>query len=372
MVFPLVGFSLCCFLMAGAVFLEDPLHILRPPETRDFYDSESRFAMPGMILHHTSPHAILGTSVVQDFDEGYYRQKTGQDISRYLLTGGTGYEQRRMLETLLDLEKPPEQILWGLDPASFTGDLQSIRWEQFPGHLFSHSPSRDLTYIFSFQSFYRLLRQLPDRFSPDGKRYSETTRFRYEALARPARFKDLPAGLDTIAQIYCGQGLFDRIARLQDFDFSTASAQISHNIVTPVQAHPDIRFVLYFPPYSLVQFVEYQKAGVLEPIMAFRTQVLQQLAPYPNVKIYDFQSDPSLITAYSAYHDSIHYGRSVMHRITDDVVSGHNLVTTSHIGARNKIIKNMLEKNSKALWQKIKGTCAKTSDPVQDRDLLKN
>jgi hypothetical protein len=336
--------------MAAANAYFDPLHILRPPGAHDTYDSESRFAMPGMILANTADHAVVGTSIVQDFDEAYYKGKTGQDIARYLLTGGTAYEQRRMIETLLTSDTPPKTIIWGIAPTSFfTSELDSIRWSQFPEYLFTKNPSA-LQYVFSFQTFYRLLRQLPARLNDQTQTAAQ--RFTTDTNA-------MPLGRDHIYKTYCGPLKDERIARLGEYDYTMIEAQIMTNMIPVITAHPDTQFILFFPPYSLVQFIEFDKAKALGEVFRFRTAIAQSVKDIPNVTLYDFGSDQTLISDDDDHRDSIHYGAKTTRAMIDDIQTGKNKITNDDIERKNAQLKKLIENRRDQIWRDIDAYCAR-------------
>lgn len=352
--FTVGAFIFCLAAMTAINAVFDPLHIMRSPVAKDYYDSESRFAMPGLIRFNNAAQAIVGTSVIQDFDEAAFSRMTGQDTARYLLTGATAYEQVRLLQTLLGAENPPRLILWGLDPLSFTGALDSIRWAQFPEHLFQERiflPS----YLASFQTFYRFLRQLPDRMS-------------HKALTPEQRFRTAPEGqrygAERIYATYCDSGLRDRLSRLKEFDFSTQDEQIQTHLAGLISRFPQTEFIIFFPPYSQAQFAEYERGGVLEPVLDFREKAARTLAGAENARLIDFQGEKSLVSNPDHFRDSVHTGKAVMDHMARGFI-GPDLDTPQDITRANGDLRDLAHGFS---WQAVYEFCAAQSRPVLPAD----
>jgi hypothetical protein len=351
----LAGLITGVLVMAAINAAFDPLHILRPPAAQDYYDSESRYAMPGLMLHNTSPAAVVGSSVVQDFDQAYYKEKTGQSLGRFFLTGGTAYEQRRMIETLLQSPAPPKTIIWGVAPNSFFyPELNSIRWTSFPEDLFTARPSL-LQYLFSFETFYRLIRQVPARLKAESQ--SPEQRF----LELPG---DRPFGRESIYGSYCGRGMDERLARLEEYDYSRMEEQIKANLLPVIAAYPDVQFMLFLPPYSLVQFAEYDRVGVLEKVVKFREALASLSAPYENTALYDFQSDIAMISNDADHRDSIHYGPQTTRRIIDSVLADQHRADAQTIGDLSQKLVEAVHRKAPDIWQDIALYCQKSGQPV--------
>jgi hypothetical protein len=356
-IFLLGGFICCLLAMVCLNAIFDPLHILRFPAENDYYDSESRFGMPGPIHANASKHAVVGTSIVQDFDEAYYHARTGQSLSRYLLPGGTAYEQRRLLETLLVAPTPPETVIWGIAPTSFFAPgVESLRWSQFPEYLFKPEPFLP-RYIFSFETFYRLLRQIPDRMTHRTQTPSE--RFTTDS-------KKMPLGRDYIYSSYCGPKTAERIARLGEYDYNLMQAHIDHNMLPVIEKHPEVHFILFLPPYSLVQFVEFDKGGVLDEVMEFRTLAAKAVSRLPNVTLYDFASDIALISNDADHRDSIHYGPATTRRMIDDILADRRRIKNGEIAIQNTRLQQAVDRSRARIWNDIAAYCQKSGQPVKN------
>ncbi len=68
-----------------------------------------------------------------------------------------------------------------------------------------------------------------------------------------------------------------------------------------------MKFILFFPPYSIKAFRYLEEVKLLKKIMLFKNYIGQVLLNYKNVQLYDFQNELNIISNNSLYYDFIHY-----------------------------------------------------------------
>ena len=59
-----------------------------------------------------------------------------------------------------------------------------------------------------------------------------------------------------------------------------------------IAKHPDVTFDIYFPPYSILQFVAMRDASpaTLKIVYDFTAYARQRLLQFPNVRLHDFRA----------------------------------------------------------------------------------
>lgn len=79
-----------------------------------------------------------------------------------------------------------------------------------------------------------------------------------------------------------------------------------------VKENPDIRFDIFFPPYSIMalEWAKYSSGG-LNYILDQEKLWTDVLVDYPNVNIYEFQIAEEIIYNLDNYSDKVHYSQSV-------------------------------------------------------------
>jgi hypothetical protein len=80
-----------------------------------------------------------------------------------------------------------------------------------------------------------------------------------------------------------------------------------------IAGHPDVTFDIYFPPYSILQFVAMRDASpaTLKTVYDFAAYALPRLLQYPNVRLYDFRAVKEVTHDLENYGDVIHHSPAI-------------------------------------------------------------
>jgi hypothetical protein len=80
-----------------------------------------------------------------------------------------------------------------------------------------------------------------------------------------------------------------------------------------IENNPDVKFDLYFPPYSILQFVAMRDASpaTLKTVYDFTAYVFRRLMQFPNVSLHDFRVAREITHDLGNYGDVIHHSPAV-------------------------------------------------------------
>ena len=110
-------------------------------------------------------------------------------------------------------------------------------------------------------------------------------------------------------------------------------SEVLESFLRLMHSHPEVEFVLFFPPYSLAYHkLEYitNKPGYDED-MRFRKELMKKLIEIKNVKLFDFETDLNTISNLDNYKDFIHYCYIVNEYIVDCIAKNNRLVSIDNI-----------------------------------------
>ena len=105
---------------------------------------------------------------------------------------------------------------------------------------------------------------------------------------------------------------------------------IEDNLIRLIRANPGINFWLFFPPYSVLAYVPADSAQLIAQI-PFERAVLRELTPFPNVRVFDFQSATEVTHDLGNYTDPVHYGRRINEWIVDSIASDRFRITSDDV-----------------------------------------
>jgi len=98
--------------------------------------------------------------------------------------------------------------------------------------------------------------------------------------------------------------------------------------VTPyIEARPDVTFIFYSPPYSILYWDDCLLRGRLTAEICAQNEVYKKLLEYDNVRIFYFQDNWDIITNLDNYKDYSHYSKDISHYLYECMRDGKCEVT---------------------------------------------
>jgi hypothetical protein len=316
--------SAAVILLAAALnFVVDPLQYFRPARLfHAMYSPDSRMQNAGLIHSQHYDTVFMGTSLAIHFRQSDIDRILGGRSVKLAMTGSNSHEQSFVLDAAL--ARHPKRVLWQMDDWIFrdapeidadiylTADLYRRNARGIASYLFSGAMARESLWI--------LARSIP----PLEKIVARLTtgvvfKFPY---ANIDDVNTLNAKLDP-SQIY------NTNAMLAAFTRATAAVRNSYlaegynndemvrnferDAVGLIEKHPDVEFDIYFPPYSILQFVAMRdfSPATLQIVYKANDYMLRRLAQFPNVKVYDFREAKEITHDLNNYSDMIHHSPAI-------------------------------------------------------------
>jgi hypothetical protein len=336
-------------------FVVDPLQLFRP--ARLFaarYSHDSRLQDAGLIQSQQFDTVFMGTSLAIHFRQSDIDRILGVHSLKLSLNGSTSVEQNFVLAAAL--ERHPKLVLWELDDWIFTDapDIDSNAFlpanlyrrnaKGFVGYLFSGAMARDSAWI--------LARSIPLIEKPVAwlttgaifkfpiARVDDINVLRpgfdvagtYNAKRAMAAFRYIT---DPVRSVYLADGI-DYDVRVRNFERDMAGL---------IAAHPDVTFEIYFPPYSILQWVAMRDAspGTFDRVYKFTAYVSRRLTSFANVRLYDFREAKDVTHDLNNYADVIHHSPTVDLKVLSWLAEGKYRVDPAAPTASLKLLKTQME-----------------------------
>jgi hypothetical protein len=214
-----------------------------------------------------------------------------------------------------------KKVIWGLDYGSLKGapDRVGNEYSSFPDYLYDQNPYNDFRYLTSLSTLESSVKILYKHFkhleSPANIDYL------YNWNAQAAYGRDVLRQLWREDQKTKQKGikLYDKI----DPSYKAMQISFDRNILPVIRQNPDIEFIIYYPPYSILRYLSmYQEdKSYFYDEMRIKAYIFAQLHGYKNVSIYDFQSDTKLTFALENYKDFSHHSQEYNEYITRCMVN---------------------------------------------------
>ena len=326
-------------LMAAALnFVVDPLQLLRPARFYPpMYSNDSRMQDAGLVRSQQFDTVFMGTSLAIHFRQSDIDRLLGVRSLKLSMTGSNSHEQSFVLAAALD--RRPRRVIWEIDDWIFRdapdidsdiylpADLYRRNARGIAGYLFSGAMARESLWMLarSIKPFQKTVARLTNgvlfKFPiPDVDDINILTpKFDvpafYKAGRAMAEFVDItsPARRSSLAESYN----YDAMVR-----------NFERDAIGLIEKNPDVRFDIYFPPYSILQFVAMRDASpaTLKIVYDFTAYVSRRLAQFPNASLHDFREIKDITHDLGNYSDVVHHSPAIDLKVLAMLASGQYVV----------------------------------------------
>jgi hypothetical protein len=294
-------------LVVGAInFILDPFQqYAKATMYKPIYDNE-RYLNAGLAKTYDYKQVIIGSSMTENFILSDVKDILGLDKPiKFSLSGATAYEIKVTLDHAYRHRKI-DAVVYSLDLFSFTGDTTRLfaGAGTFPFYLYDKNTLNDYRYLVSFDT----LKFFVDSF----------------ILPKPEQMFDFNRMYEW--QYKLSEGDFNKKDRISEwkekygfnpnytkseYSLKAMKANVDINLIPLIKNHPETTFYIFYPPYSILAFKDMKNKGWLTTVEQFKRYVFLELAHYPNVKLYDFQSSKEVTCNLDNYKDILHYHQRI-------------------------------------------------------------
>ena len=260
-------------LMAAALnFVVDPLQLFRPARLFPaMYSTDSRMQDAGLIRSQDFDTVFMGTSLAIHFRQSDIDRMLGVRSLKLSMTGSNSHEQSFVLAAAL--ERHPKRVIWQIDDWIFRDAPEIDSDVYLPADLYRRNAKGIAGYLFSGamarESLWMLARSLPPlragRRAADHRRdvqISDRRCRRHQCAAR--RISTSPAAYNAKKAMAAFRHITDPVRSrylAEGYDYDAMVRNFERDAIGLIAKHPDVTFDIYFPPYSILQFVAMRDAS---------------------------------------------------------------------------------------------------------------
>jgi hypothetical protein len=311
-------------LIGSVNYTVDPFQQYRTPTlyAPRYWSSFQRHIVPGMAKRGDYSSAIIGSSIFHPFKNGEAAKALGAGPAASLcLSAATAYEMGLILDLSYRHTKL-RAVMIDLNVNNYAGAVEN-RWvkEPLPAYLWDEKRYNDARYLFSLDTFLRSLDILVNR--KGGPTYSKNADSPW-SWAERSKF----SGRQTVAGL--DPANLNREFKQMPRDLQSMLASFDANILSRIRQHPETRFELVHPPYSILVWADFQQRKQVDVTLEFKRLVFERVRKLPNVRVHDFQSAP-LTQDLEQYTDIYHYGDGIASWVLQRIQDGGFLVTADNL-----------------------------------------
>jgi len=318
-------------------YIVDPLQIFhRPWFYTARYTADPRLGDVGLIESQTFDTAFMGTSFSYAVRQSEIDEALGGKSLKLAISGGTSKEQFVALSAAI--RKKPQRVVWQMDDYMFRdsgdvdtylrSDLYKRNLKGLTGYLFNLETGRESLWI--VLALWKPTQRL-------GFRLNEIGYLKFNQND-PQELNTTPAGMDLHLWFNMGNAKSAFALSLKSPDLIAGGisdgmfANFERDAVELIKSNPRIAFVIFFPPYSILNPVAMQMVAPdkLELILRFNEYQLKRLLEFPNVSVFDFRDVESITHNLDDYRDTIHYAPEINKRLLSFIAADEYRVNKSN------------------------------------------
>ena len=131
----------------------------------------------------------------------------------------------------------------------------------------------------------------------------------------------------------------------EGYDYDAMVRHFERDAVALIEKNPDVKFDIYFTPYSILQFVAMRDASpaTLKIVTDFSVYASKRLAQFPNVRLFDFRVAKEVTHDLNNYGDVIHHSPAIDLKVLSWLAAGDYLVSRDAPTAPTELLKAQVE-----------------------------
>ena len=285
-------------LTAMLVIVVDPFFQYHKPVPSFHYVIDNQISQnPGMIKNFDYDSVILGSSMTVNFDTDLFAETMGLNTLKLSVNAAHPLDISNSLNMICKYNEDIDTVFIGIDPLNYHADPGSIAYG-YPEYLYDANPFNDVSYLFNSDVIidYIIKPQIKKADTPLNQVYWswQYMEFGREAIAETYITPEV-TGITLSSDIYMENTVFNM-----------------ENYIQPhIEEMEDTRFVVFFPPYSILYWYDRMAEGSIPAYLAETEEIIGRLLAYPNVEVYFFQNDYEYITDLDNYCDYTHYNHDM-------------------------------------------------------------
>lgn len=328
----LKGLIICMVVMmllpALVTYLFDPFYQYHQP----FFNlkavlNDKENQVVGTIRSFDYDSVLLGSSVAENFDSKFLDNQLNCETLKVIRASGSVADLLCYMNMAHENQEI-KNVFWCMDIFAFTSPTQVTLYDKsMPGYLFTDTVLDDVTYLYNKDILFKKI--------PLSVVYSfmdvntEGNAYNWAADKTFSSAKAMQAYAKPDTRQPMGEVASDKKKLI---------AENISMVVGEITSHPQIQYILLFPPYSMLWWDSGYMNGISEEYFYMLEELLPALLRCDNATIYYFQDEQDIVCNLDYYMDMLHYSPQINQYMLDCVIAGENIVTDDNV---NDVLKSM-------------------------------
>jgi hypothetical protein len=255
------------------------------------------------------------------------------------MTGSNSKEQSFVIAAALERRPKPKRVIWQMDDWIFRDAPEIDSDIYLPADLYRKNAKGIASYLFSGamarESAWILARSIAP-LEPVVARLTTGFVFKFP-IPRVDDINVLRPDFD-VAGFYNAKKAVAAFRRITDpvrnryladgFNYDAMVRHFELDAIGLFAKNPDVKFDVYFPPYSILQFVAMRDASpaTLKIVYDFSDYAVPRLLQFPNVTLHDLRAAKEITHDLNNYGDVIHHSPAIDLKVLSLLAEGKYVV----------------------------------------------
>ncbi|MDD2896227.1 MAG: hypothetical protein PHG81_09470 [Aliarcobacter sp.] len=313
-----------CFIVSFNCII-DPFQHYRKATIYTFdYSGNQKYLNPGLAKNYDFNSIIIGTSMTENFTLDKTKFFMNKPI-KLSIAGGKAYEFKQILDIAFSNHEI-ETVLFGLDIYSFLNAKES--YNDIPYYLYDNNFFNDYKYLLNLDTLKRsfnVLLSKKNNINESEDNYNHMFEWQ-DNYQKNFNLENVINNWENRETIFKHKKSFWDLKQLEN--------NFDNNLYKIIVENKNKKFIIFFPPYSILTYKDWQEKESLDTILEFKEYMYNKLIFLENVNLYDFQIAKNITHNLGNYKDITHYSQNINFWIIDQIYNGNFLLNS---GNKNKI-----------------------------------
>lgn len=311
LILTIIAIFIVLLTIGGFVAYVDPYQQYSRHET---YLGNQRLEIGGVARNHNYNAFITGSSMAMNHYPEQADSLWGWNTKNFSIMGATDDDYAVILPYIINQGKA-KNVIFGIDFFSFTRQRRATN-----GYLYDDNIWNEYEYLWNYTSLKNAICYLNNPL-PEKNLYHFNS-----PCGRQYLMDDFSAHIEGYPE--------------EHFDYETMVKRFDTSVLPVIRSSSDsVRWLVYFPPYSIGEFIVYANSGTLDENLKLKQHIIKSLSSISNVELYDFQTEP-WITNLDQYMDLRHHSHNYNKQILQSIHDGRFRVNND---AHCSKLKNLVE-----------------------------
>lgn len=318
--------------IAALVVTVDPFFHYHGPIEGFPYQIDNQLSQnPGMAERMSYDSIMLGSSMTVNFETDWFAEDMGLNMIKLSYNGAYPRDIRNIMEKVDVGGQELKQVFIGVDLASYTGGVEETKYP-LPEYLYNKNLLDDVNYLYNKGVLLDyILKPIAER--------------------EPTSLSSVYSSEEQLSGCYSREYVLSHYTVPEkndacfpeDMFIEGLEANLQENILPIIESHPDTKFTIFFPPYSILYWYEYVQNNQMDALMYEYCYFMEKLLVYDNVELFFFPDNEEIVTDLDLYADTGHYKQSINRYMTDCFVDGTHKLSAENYEQRLWQLKNMID-----------------------------